>query len=356
MKIPDPQFVVSQALERATSLASWFYEDTQVFALEKDFIFHPSWQLLGHESRLLHVGDHVVGEVAGVPICVLRDDARNLRAFHNVCRHRAGPLLLHDGCGARSLQCRYHGWTYNLQGQLRSAPEMDLVQGFDSTLISLPEARLEQWQGLVFVTTGVVPSLVELMQGLEHYTIEDLGLFQFHRRVAYEIRCNWKVYVDNYLEGYHLPHVHPALNRVLDYRQYRTEIFKWHSLQTSALNSKYSSYGEGSAFYRFIYPNTMLNILPGRLQTNRVFPIDAHHCRVEFDYYYAAECTPAFREQDQQSSDDIQKEDIAICEAVQRGLASGSYSSGRLHPQRELGLHHFHELYRAAWRKHFEPI
>jgi len=155
--------------------------------------------------------------------------------------------------------------------------------------------------------------------------------------------------------------VHPALNRLLDYASYRTEPARWHSLQWSPLDTAGAAdagaegiYGEGEALYYFLWPNTMLNVLPGRLQTNRVIPLDTRRCRVEFDYYYPAAADAAQRarrERDHAFSDEVQAEDIAICEAVQRGLDSGSYTAGRLNPRRENGVHHFHELLRESLRE-----
>jgi choline monooxygenase len=159
------------------------------------------------------------------------------------------------------------------------------------------------------------------------------------------------VYVDNYLEGYHLPCVHPSLQRTLDPAGYVTELAERYSIQSSPLlDSAGHPYGSGQALYVFIYPNVMLNCLPGRLQTNRVVPLDAGRCRVDFDYYYApGEDVRA--DEDARFSDSVQREDIAICEAVQRGLVSGSYRAGRLNPVQESGLWHFHELLRADYRR-----
>jgi choline monooxygenase len=147
--------------------------------------------------------------------------------------------------------------------------------------------------------------------------------------------------------------VHPALNRLLDYRSYATELDEWHSLQWSPLESDPALYGNGDALYYWLWPNTMLNILPGRLQTNRVVPVGVDRCRVEFDFYYPAGDSGqarARRDADRAFSDEVQLEDLRICEDVQRGLASGSYVAGRLNPLRESGVHHFHELLRAAYR------
>jgi choline monooxygenase len=292
----------------------------------------------------------VVAEVAGVPILIVRGDDGELRALHNVCRHRAGPLALCDGRGAKRLRCHYHGWTYALDGRLRSAPEMDTACDFEIASVHLPAAHVACWRDLVFVALGETPPLHEVLLGIDARIGESaFAGYGFQRRVAYDIGCDWKVYVDNYLEGYHVPHIHPELNRMLDYRSYLTELARWHSLQWSPLESAGDLYGNGEALYYWIWPNTMLNILPGRLQTNRVLPLPGNRCRVEFDFYYPADALDRW-ERDLAFSDAVQKEDVAICEHVQHGLASGSYVAGRLNPKRESGVHHFHELLRAAYR------
>ena len=260
-----------------------------------------------------------------------------------------------DGRGAKRLRCRYHGWTYGLDGVLRSAPEMAATEEFDPTQVRLPALSVQTWQGLIFVAEADAPDFGEFIAGID----DRLGGrsfvdYRFHRRVSYELACNWKVYIDNYLEGYHVPHIHPGLNRLLDYRSYVTEVHDWYSLQFSPLESAPDLYGSGEALYWMLYPNTMLNSLPGRLQTNRVLPLGVDRCRVEFDYYYPAAddaAAAARREADEQFSDEVQDEDRLICEQVQRGLASGSYQSGRLNPLRENAVHHFQELLRRAYRQ-----
>jgi choline monooxygenase len=348
-----PDDLAAQKLACARALAAYFYRDESSDQLDRRAVFARSWQLMGPASRLGALGDHVVGEIAGVPVIVVCGEDGRLRGFHNVCRHRAGPLATCDGTGARRLRCRYHGWTYGLDGRLRSAPDMDGAVDFDPAVIRLPEIRLATWRGLLFAALDdAAPPLEELMAGLDEQLPDGaLAGYMFHRRVSYDIACNWKVYVDNYLEGYHVPHVHPGLNRMLDYRSYATETGRWHSLQYSPLESAGELYGSGEALYCFVWPNTMLNVLPDRLQTNRVLPAGAAHCRVDFDYYYPEEVNAEARHTaDQAFSDQVQAEDVTICEQVQRGLSSGSYVAGRLNPRRESGVHHFHELLRAAYR------
>ena len=342
----------AKALELASALPARYYFGEDMLAMEQRSVFARSWQLVAHQAQLAEPGDHVVERIGEVPVIVVRGQDGVLRAFPNVCRHRAGPLALCNGKGARALHCKYHGWTYTLEGQLRSAPEMQAAQDFRVEDIHLPPLRVHEWQGLVFVALDdSVPDFDDVYGGIiERIAPIDLSAMRYLRRDSYDIDCNWKVYIDNFLEGYHLPHVHPGLSKVLDYRVYDTELFPWYSLQNSPLRDSGGAYGEGEAFYYHVYPNVMLNIMPGRLQTNRILPLGPGRCRVEFDYYYAQDEQAMARiAADQSFSDEVQAEDITICEAVQKGLASGFYDAGRLCPKRESGVWHFQNLLRAAY-------
>lgn len=346
----DP--LASQPLDTAHALQATYYTGSAAAERDRRAVFARSWQLVAREDQLDGSGDHVVAGSAGVPLLLVRGEDGELRALHNVCRHRAGPLALCDGRAAKRLRCRYHGWTYALDGHLQSAPDMQSAALFDPSAVRLPQAQVAPWRGLVFAAIGAVPPLAELLDGIDaRVGAHALAGYAWHGRSHYDIDCDWKVYVDNYLEGYHVPHIHPELNRMLDYRSYRTECARWHSLQWSPLESAGDLYGDGEALYYWLWPNTMLNILPGRVQTNRVLPLGEGRCRVEFDFYYPPGVDSARPARDLEFSDLVQHEDVAICEQVQRGIASGSWSSGRLNPLRESGVHHFHELLRAAYRE-----
>jgi len=352
-----------QSPDTATALPARYYVDAAMAGIDRAAILDRSWQLIAHASQLREAGDHVVADLGGLPVIGVRGGDGAIRVFHNVCRHRAGPIAQCDGLRAKSLRCRYHGWNYGLDGVLLSAPEMKDAADFDVSHVRLPQLAVKVWQGLVFaaVDAAGAPDFDAFVVGIDARLGADRGLEHYggHHRASYDIACNWKVYVDNYLEGYHVPHVHPGLNRLLDYRSYRTELSRWHSLQWSPLESDASLYGNGDALYYWLWPNAMLNILPGRLQTNRVIPLGVDRCRVLFDSYYALDASgepdPAKRAADLDFSDEVQHEDLGICEDVQRGFASGSYVPGRLNPLRETGVHHFHELLRAAYREAASP-
>ncbi|MDE2234191.1 MAG: aromatic ring-hydroxylating dioxygenase subunit alpha [Gammaproteobacteria bacterium] len=342
-------------LSEAKTLPACAYADPAFHAFERQHVFAASWQLLARAGQLDKTGDHVVAECAGRPVILVRGNDGMLRGFFNVCKHRAGPLALTDG-NARQLQCKYHGWSYTLEGQLRAVHEMQEAKDFDIACIHLDPISTGVWQGLIFAAVQQPPVPLEnLLAGItERFAPIELGQMEFHSQVAYDLECNWKVYVDNYLEGYHLPHVHPGLNRLLDYRSYSTHTAEWYSWQHSPLDGSPGPYAAGEAHYYFVFPNLMLNILPGRLQINRVLPVSQRQCRVLFDYYYADIESAAVRkmiEEDLRFSDEVQKEDIGICERVQQGLESGSYTAGRLSPRREAGVHHFQELVRRRYRQ-----
>ncbi len=337
------------------TLPAQCYADPAFHRFDQKAVFTRSWQLAGHIRELREPGDHVVTEIAGKPVIAVRGHDGVLRGFFNVCKHRAGPLALANG-NARQLQCRYHGWTYTLEGQLRAAHEMQEAKNFDISCIHLDPVRVGEWQSLVLVAVNEpAVQLEELMAGIkERIAPIELSRLRFHTQVSYDVACNWKVYVDNYLEGYHLPHVHPGLNKLLDYRSYTTHTAEWYSWQHSPLDGTRGPYQSGEAHYYFVFPNLMLNILPGRLQVNTVLPVSQRQCRVLFDYYYAeVESTAAHTmiEQDLRFSDEVQKEDMDICARVQQGLESGAYTAGRLSPKREAGVHHFQELVRKAYRE-----
>src|SRR5262249_55505823 len=173
------------------------------------------------------------------------------------------------------------------------------------------------------------------------------GLTSASRR-EYDLNCNWKVYVDNYLDGgYHINTVHPALGGMLDYSQYQTHTYAWSSVQTGPLTTATGDLRAGRAQYWFVFPNFMLNLYDGLMDTNVVLPLGPDRCRVIFRFYFAktgAAADPEFRAKSLELSHEIQMEDAGICEQVQRGLASGAFHTGRFSVKRENAGHHFHKL------------
>ena len=354
----NPADLAGETLARSETIPSAWYTDPRFDAIDSELVFARTWQGVGHAAQAMEEGQYFIATVAGDPVIVVRGKDGALRAFYNVCRHRGGPLALEDGC-ARALQCRYHGWTYLLDGTLRGVPAMDRTELFDRADFSLVPLRVETWQGLVFVNLDPACAPLETyVAGIaERIAPMRLDALRFAREVRYDVSANWKVYVDNYLEGYHVPYVHPELVKLYDYQNYTTEVFDWYSLQYSPLtgaNELYSRNGGGDAFYYCLFPNFMLNILPGRLQTNHVVPLGPDRCRVVFRYFYDDASSPAALRRidaDVAYSDGVQAEDAAICERVKRGLGSRAYDRGRFSVKYEAGVYHFQQLLKAAYRR-----
>ncbi|RMH73936.1 MAG: aromatic ring-hydroxylating dioxygenase subunit alpha [Gemmatimonadetes bacterium] len=358
--LPDftPENLQIYPLDESETIPSSWYTHPALHTLDQEWIFARTWQGIGHVNKIPKPGDYLLADVAGNSILVMRDKADQLRAFFNVCRHRGGPLATADGHCEHVLKCHYHGWVYKFDGQLRGVPEFNFVKLFDKQDYGLIPIRLDVWEGVIFVhLADDPPPLKDILTGItERIAPIRLETKKFHSRVVYDIACNWKVYVDNYLEGYHLPFVHPELAKLLDYKNYITETYPYYSLQHSPFQQAANFYSreEGEAFYYFVYPNFMLNILPGRLQTNRVIPVDHQRCRVIFDYFYDDVTSPEalqLIEQDIAYSDEIQQEDIEICEWVQRGLNSRAYDKGRFSVKRESGVHHFQSLLKQSYQQ-----
>ncbi|MDZ4698105.1 MAG: aromatic ring-hydroxylating dioxygenase subunit alpha [Rhodothermales bacterium] len=353
----SPETLDVDPIERSETIPSSWYVDPAFHAWDRTAVFSTHWQYAGHIGQLREAGDYLTADAAGAPVVVVRGTDGALRAFYNVCRHRGGPLAL-DHCGRSAmLQCKYHGWTYRLDGSLRGVPRFNRVDLFDKKDYGLKPVRVATWEGLVFIHAGepLLP-LGDLLAGIaERIAPMRLEGLRFARRIRYEVACNWKVYVDNYLEGYHLPYVHPELCDVLDVGRYETETFSYYSLQYSPLSPDSTRYGAASdsAYYYFVFPNCMLNIMPGRLQMNIVLPLAPDRCVVLFDYFYTdTDSLAAARkiEEDMAFSDHVQQEDIEICEWVQRGLASPAYDRGRFSVECEQGVYHFQTQLKTAYR------
>jgi choline monooxygenase len=360
---------VHEQIECAHTLASRFYTDPAILDLEKQKIFRRTWQLVG-------MANHPCGEANGAkrtitdpetffttniveePVIIVRDKLGVLRAFSNVCRHRAGPIAKGSGCD-RVLRCGYHGWTYALDGRLIGTPDVEGVEFFDRSTMGMFPLRLETWGQFIFVNfdTDAEPLdafLGQIPDQARGFQFEGLQLAE---RRDYVIDCNWKVYVDNYLEGYHIPIAHPGLMREIDYSLYRTETFRYYSQQFAPIraatkdDSAERFYPPGSglteALYFWIFPNLMLNIYPDNISTNLIVPISHEKTLTIFEWFFHDLSSDRAKDRIHKAvafSDEVQREDIALCQSVQKGLRSATYDRGRYSVKRENGVHHFHML------------
>jgi choline monooxygenase len=346
-------------LANAWTIPSPWYFDPAFFDAERSAVFANSWQAVGRAAQVCEPGQFFTADVAGEPIVVARGEDAQLRAFYNVCRHHAAAVVTAaQGC-AQQFRCPYHGWTYGNDGSLKGMVEFEGVCNFDRAANGLVPVRVEVWEHFVFVNLhaharplleflGVVPEIVAPLQITQK--------MRYFDRRTYTLNCNWKVYVDNYLDGgYHVPHAHKGLSSVIEYTKYTIENFQTACLQSSPLSSDSLSEAgvaatrQGRAFYLWMYPNFMINAYEGVMDTNLVVPLAVDKCAVIFDYYFA-DVSAASQARNQESiviSEKVQDEDEAICDSVQRGLASRAYIAGRLSVRREAGEHLFHRLLHA---------
>jgi choline monooxygenase len=345
-------------LEQARTIPNTWYTSTEVAQLERDAVFARTWQMVGRCEQVDTPGLFLTANIDGEPILVVRGEDGILRAFFNVCRHKAGPLCTEECGTVTKLRCRYHGWTYDLAGHLRGTPEFDGVLGFAKEENSLVAIHVAEWGPFVWVCLEKPTEPLERFLSPLPLWIGSRNCFsgmKWYARKTYDLSCNWKVYVDNYLDGgYHVNTVHPGLAGVLDYREYRTACEGATVLQSSPMKPAEGEAGRTRtgdiAAYWWVYPNFMLNIYAGVMDSNLVLPLGVDRCRVIFDFFFAEGTKEDFMRESVIVAEQVQAEDIGVCEEVQRNLNSRSYTTGRYSVKRENGGYYFHQMLGRALR------
>ena len=355
------------SLEEALTIPAPWYTDQNLYNLEQQTVFADSWQLAGRVDQLREPGQYVTSDIAGEPIVVVRGTDGVLRGFFNACRHHAAAVMTEPEGKANQLRCPYHGWTYSLAGELKGTPDFSGVCNFERAANGLLPVQADVWENWVFVRVGSDTTGASATNGssLQSFLGADLvsqigplGLekLRWMERRHYEFDCNWKVFVDNYLDGgYHVPYLHKGLDSVLDYSNYTIENGRRFCLQSSPIVSDGAEPETGAvrkgdrALYYWIYPNFMINLYDGVMDTNLVIPLSVDKTEVIFDFYFP-DVSESARERNRASIEvgqRIQDEDVSICRSVQRGLNSRAYNAGRLSVRREAGEHLFHRLLHA---------
>ncbi len=352
-------FDADRPFAQARTIPSAWYHDAELYDLERRKIFGNSWQLVARTDQLTQPGNFVTTDIAGEPVLVVRDDQGTLRAFHNVCRHRAAQVINLPQGKLTKLRCRYHGWTYDLQGQLRGTPEFDGVEEFCKEEQGLMPLAVAAWGPFVFAHERTPSlSLAETLAPLPEKSA-GLGLekLRFVGRREYDIACNWKVFVDNYQDGgYHVNTVHPGLagRSTMPIIARKTSLMPaCKSVRSSRPTIRLSARCDSGshAYYWWLFPNLMINIYQGVMDTNLVLPLGTDRCRVIFDFYFAdteGEANQKFIADSIAVAHQVQLEDLGVCAEVQKGLHSKSYDTGRFSVKRESGGYHFHQLL-AKW-------
>lgn len=351
-------FSIAEDISKASTPPSRFYTDPEALSESLEAAFVPSWQFIGDDSLVKVPGQvHPFTLLEGSldePLLLTRDLADRIHLVSNVCTHR-GNLVCEAGGNERFLRCRYHGRRFGLDGSFQSMPEFEGVDNFPSSADSLPKLALSQWGPLLFASLApTVPAEDWFAPMLDRLGWMPLSDFKHDpaRAKDYLVNGHWALYVDNYLEGFHIPFIHAGLTATLDYANYATELYPFGSLQLGVaadgeeafdLPADSPDYGRRiAAYYYWFFPNTMFNFYPWGLSINVVKPLAPDLTRVSFIQYVrdrsklAAGAGAAL--------DRVEREDEHVVELVQKGLRSRLYDRGRYSPTKETGTHHFHRM------------
>jgi len=342
-------------IRRARTLPASFYRDDEVLRRTRERLLPRSWQLIGDSDWMSHPGTAVpVTLLPGCldePLLLTCDAEKRLRCLSNVCTHRAN-ILVTETTSASTIRCRYHGRRFGLDGHMVHMPEFEQALDFPSDRDDLPQLSLGQLGKFLFTSMDPRMPFDEWIAPVRtrlHWLPLDDFKADLNRSRQYTVKANWALYCDNYLEGFHIPFVHPGLGQAVEYATYQTELFRWGTLQIAhgpdAFTLPIDSPDSGqsvAAYYFFLFPNTMLNFYPWGLSVNVVVPLSIDQSRVHFFSYVG---DPSRLGQGAGANlDGVEAEDEAIVEAVQRGMSSRLYKAGRYSPTRETGVHHFHRL------------
>ncbi len=340
---------------QATLPWSW-YSDPDVLRRELERIFRTGWHYAGPAEHVAGAGAYFTCEAGDVPVVVVRGRDEKLRAFLNVCRHRGSVLV--EGSGQReTLQCRYHAWTYDLDGRLRAAPRSQREPGFETDGIALLELRVDTWGPLVFVSADEgAPTLGEYVGALSEHLAAggvDVESLRFRRSSSFELDCNWKIAVENYLECYHCQVAHPGFSAVVDVSPgaYRLETGDWSSSQFGPSRDRSrAAPDQVEGQFHWLWPVTKLYALPGppNLAAGPLVPLEPGRTAGRLDYFFPTDVADETIDELLAFDDQVGREDRALVESVQRGVRSGLLESGRLLPESEKLLAHFQGLVREA--------
>jgi phenylpropionate dioxygenase-like ring-hydroxylating dioxygenase large terminal subunit len=349
------------------TLPASYYTDPQVFRREIERFFFQSWICAGRIGFIPEPGDYFLREIAGESIIVTRDAAWNVRAFYNVCRHRGTRMCtVAEGNFGGRIQCPYHGWTYGLDGRLIGAPHMDEA-GFAREEYPLHEVKTAVWDGHLFLHLGdssTAPKPLTLADRFRPWRMEELVL---HKRIAYDVKANWKLAVLNYNECLHCPLLHPALNRLTDYLGADNEApgasfiggtmgFRDGAETMSTDGKRRRDYLPGlsederrKVCYYTIYPNLMLSLHPDYMMVHTLWPKAVDRTEIVCEWYFhpAEMAKPDFVAEDViEFWDTTNREDWAIVELSQLGIQSRAYRPGPYSRREEL-LHAFDQAVRG---------
>ena len=354
-----PDYFVDPNIAKAKTLNADFYTSTTVFEKCREKIFAQSWQFIGNTDLVKENGDvypfTLLENYLDEPLLLTRDKSGAIHLMSNVCTHR-GNLVADKACKLSNLRCRYHGRMFNLDGRFVSMPEFKEVENFPCDDDNLPKLEIFKWSKWLFTSLGnKYPKELFLRDMMERVSWMPLDEFKFDPQLSrvFNVKANWALYCENYLEGFHIPFVHAGLNAVIDFGEYATELFfPYSSLQLGLAKNAADcfelpvsspDYGKNvAAYYFWVFPNMMFNFYPWGLSVNVVEPVSVGECRVKF-FSYVWDAS-RLNKGAGAGLDKVEQEDEEIVENVQRGVRSKFYTHGRYSVTREQGTHHFHRI------------
>jgi choline monooxygenase len=353
---------VGAALAAGATLPADWYADPAIQRLEQERIFARTWQYAGRVDRVENPGDYFTCFAGQIPIVVVRDKGSVLRAFVNVCRHRGHLIAQGDG-NRKALQCPYHAWTYDLDGTLRKAPRSEREPDFDKEGFSMLPVAVERWGPLVFVNpdpdAGPLAEALGPVPGLIAESGVDLDRLRFRVRNDWEIECDWKVAIENYLECYHCAVAHPGFSKVIDVgpdeyllRAEGLALSQFGEVRESANgNVAYLANADvKQAQYHMLFPNFTLNIDPGpgNMSVDVTRPAGPGRCAGSTEYFFYGEVSDETADEMMAFANQVGAEDASLVVSVQQGLSSGMIPYGRVLPSSEHLLQHFQRLVHEA--------
>ena len=352
-------FFVNENIQKAQTISKFVYTDEKLFFLQKEKIFEKNWQLLTDTDSVKIPGQYFTTKFLDPfieePVLLSRDYNDKVHCLSNVCTHRGTILAENNGHTTKHLRCRYHGRRFELDGTFHSMAEMDEAENFPSENDNLPKIPYHIWNKFIFASIKPEINFNDYVKPMEQ-KIGFLPLSEFlfdkNRSREYLVKANWALYVENYLEGFHVPYVHPGLAQELDYGNYRTELFPYCNLQVGIANGSentfdlpknHPDYNQNvAAYYFWLFPNLMMNFYPWGLSINIVRPISVNKTKIVYLTYVWKEDLLNIGAGSE--LDKVEREDEEVVEQVQQGVQSKFYQKGRYSPTREQGIHHFHRL------------
>ena len=321
-----------------------YYFNQYIFHTERDNLFSNTWQLVGPVSQVAEPGRYISEDIAGMKVIVIRGQDGEIRAFRNVCRHRGAQMLERGEGSCRTIRCPYHNWSYSDQGELKTAPWFGEDPDFNLKDWPLETIQVDQWRGLLFICINPDMSLSAQLEGvdkelsdvpLENYTCTNTERIQF--------TGNWKIYTDNFVEGYHIPGIHPAFYKAIDFEKFETSA--WGGLVKMTAPAKEDLFYKGRWYW--MWPNWTLSLFEGGINTSRINPISEHETELVYHFYFddISDENNDFRMDTISRNLAVIREDFQICLETHNNYQSGGYKSGPLSPRHEKGVAYFQDRY-----------